>query len=139
MNWVLKFGSILATPLLVFMSTSLDLFLENQKELIYKEYLYPFLGLCMGVYGLGLGLYWVCGRFGGFRWVMGLYYSFPIYFFMNAYFMKEGNHIGELNLLILMFGVLVLNIGVIWGIGRYGLWRNMEGFFGFICGIINGI
>ena len=129
-NWVLKLGSILVVPLVVFMSTSLDLFLENQGELIHIEYLYPFLGLCMGIYGLGLGLYWISGRFGGFRWVMGLYYSFPIYFFMNAYFMKEENHIGELNLLILMFGVLVLNIGVIWGIGRYGLWRNMEGFLG---------
>ena len=129
-NWVMRLGSILVTPVLVFVSTSLDLFFENQGELIHIEYLYPFLGLCVGIYGLGLGLYWVCERFGGFRWVMGLYYSFPIYFFMNAYFTKKGNHIGELNLLILMFGVLVLNIGVIWGIGRYGLWRSMEGFLG---------
>ena len=127
---VLRFGSILVTPLLVFVSTSLDLFFVNQGELIHIEYLYPFLGLCVGVYGLGLGLYWVCGRFGGFRWVMGLYYSFPVYFFMNAYFMKMENHIEEMSLLMLMLGVLVLNMGVIWGIGRYGLWRNIEGFLG---------
>ena len=130
MDWVMKFGSILATPFLVFVSTSLDLFLVNQGELIHIEYLYPFMILCVGVYGLGLVLYWLCGRFRKVRWVMGLYYGFPIYFFMNAYFMEMENHIGEMNLLMLMFGVLILNIGVIWGIERYGLWRNMEGFLG---------
>ena len=127
---VLRFGSILVTPLLVFMSTSLHLFFVNQSSLVHIEYLYPFLGLWIGVYGLGLGLYWVCGRFKKGRWVMGLYYSFPVYFFMNAYFMKEGNHIGELNLLMLMFGVLVLNVWVLWKFWFLGLGKFMEGFLG---------
>ena len=130
MNWVMKLGSILVTPLLVFMSTSLDLFFVNQSFLVHIEYLYPFLGLCVGVYGLGLGLYWVCGRFKKVRWVMGLYYSFPIYFFMNAHFMKEENHIGEWNLLILMVGVLVLNVWVIRRFWIFGFRKFMEGFLG---------
>ncbi len=54
-SWVLLALALVVTPWLIFISTSLALLLNNQADLgNYVELLYPYLGIAVGVYSVGL-------------------------------------------------------------------------------------
>ena len=104
------FGSLLLTPVCLFISTTLTLYINNQMDLGYSyQVLYPFLWLFVIAVAVGLILYRFSGL-GHVKYILRLYYGIGPFFILYTLLRNLSIPLVETAIVFIILAVLFLGI-----------------------------